>query len=89
MDIHIPPSLEDLCFDVAFKELITTMNQSYNQIQEEVSVFSQLKIEELVTFIRGHLDQHLVGKVSREVRYSSYIFIFPFISYHYIVTVGI
>jgi len=28
-----------------------------------------LKIEELVTLIRGNLDQHLVGKVSREVRY--------------------
>ena len=78
MDDKIVPSLQDLAFEVSFKEIMSTLILCYEHRPEgkrlsclaSPSAFSKsfLTSEKLLNFVRSRLDYHLVGLVGVQVR---------------------
>ena len=73
MDDKIVPSLQDLAFEVSFKEIMSTLILCYEHRPKgkrlsclaSPSAFSKsfLTSEKLLNFVRSRLDYHLVGLV--------------------------
>lgn len=66
MDIHVIPSLQDLAFEVSFKDILATLIQCYNEgISRLAGFIASQAVDLICSLVRDRLDEHLVGQTSK------------------------
>ncbi len=69
MDIRVIPSLQDLAFEASFKDILGTLSQCYHEGITRLSGFIASQATDLCSLVRDRLDEHLVGQISKQIRY--------------------